>query len=115
MALAGGVMNNELRQIIAAALLCAAGAQASAAGFAIIEHSAQGMGNAFAGGGAVAEDASSLWFNPASMSRLGSQFQSSAHIISPSFDFTNTGSKAAGTGAPLLSGAWRKYTCTTKQ
>ena len=31
---------------------------AEAAGFALIEQSASGMGNAFAGGGAVAEDAS---------------------------------------------------------
>ena len=47
----------------------------SAAGFAIIEDSAQGMGNAFAGGGAVAEDASTVWFNPASITRLPSQMQ----------------------------------------
>ncbi len=97
-------MKSKIRQAIVAALLCAGAGQASAAGFAIIEHSAQGMGNAFAGGGAVAEDASTMWFNPASMSRMGTQLQSSIHIIIPSFEFTDTGSTAAGTGAPLLSG-----------
>lgn len=77
---------------------------AGGAGFAIIEHSAQGMGNAFAGGGAVAEDASTLWFNPASITRLDSQIQSSGHVILPSFEFTDGGSvQAVGAGTiPLL-------------
>jgi long-chain fatty acid transport protein len=97
-------MRNTLQQAVAAALLCTGIGQAMAAGFAIIEHGAQGMGNSFAGGGAVAEDASTVWFNPASMSRLDTQIQNSGHIIRPSFEFTNSGSVAAGSGAPLLSG-----------
>ena len=87
-----------LRGTVAAAFVVVAGA-AHSAGFAIIEHSAQGMGNAFAGGGAVAEDASTMWFNPASMTRLPSQFQSSGHVIFASFEFT--GSATAGTGAAI--------------
>ena len=94
---------------LVALLLCTyfTSMNAIAAGFAIIEHSAQGMGNAFAGGGAVAEDASTVWFNPASMIRLGPQIQGTAHIIAPSFDFTDGGSvQAAGAGTvALLPGA----------
>ena len=45
----------------------ATSASAQAAGFALIEQSASGMGNAYAGGGAIAEDASTIFFNPAGM------------------------------------------------
>lgn len=41
-----------------------------AAGFALIEQSVSGLGNAFAGGAAVAEDATMIFFNPAGMARL---------------------------------------------
>jgi len=75
--------------------------QASAAGFALIENSASGMGNAYAGGSAIADDASTVWFNPAGMTRLkGDQISVAGHIISTSADFTNLGSTAATT-APL--------------
>ncbi len=63
------------------------------AGFAIIEHSASGMGNAFAGAAAIGEDASTAWFNPAGLTRLTTpQLVVSGHIISPIADFTNKGS-----------------------
>ena len=85
---------------VAGALLVMAG-NAGASGFALIEQSASGMGNAFAGGAAVAEDASTIFFNPAGMSRLsGSQLSVAAHAIRPSAKFTNTGS-AAALGRPL--------------
>jgi len=68
-------------------------AQASAAGFALIENSASGMGNAYAGGSAIADDASTVWFNPAGMTRLsGSQIVVAGHIISPSAQFNDGGS-----------------------
>ncbi len=65
-----------------------------AAGFAIIENSASGMGNAYAGAAAVGEDASTIWFNPAAMSRLGDRpsVSQSAHIIIPTAKFTDRGS-----------------------
>lgn len=62
------------------------------------------MGNAFAGGGAVAEDASSVWFNPASMTRLPDQAQVGAHLIEPTFEFSDSGSTQAGSPAALLAG-----------
>ncbi|MCW9014174.1 MAG: outer membrane protein transport protein [Gammaproteobacteria bacterium] len=75
------------------------GVQAS--GFALIDNSASGMGNAFAGGSAIAEDASTIYFNPAGMTRLsGDQISVAGHFISPAADFTNNGSTLV-TGAPM--------------
>ncbi len=83
---------NLLSSAIALSLLGLA-QQASASGFAIIEHSASGMGNAFAGAAAVAEDASTAWFNPAGLTKLsGPQLVVSGHIIAPKADYTDKGS-----------------------
>ncbi|MGC2047225.1 MAG: outer membrane protein transport protein [Gallionella sp.] len=80
---------------IAAALMTLSG-NAAASGFALIEQSASGMGNAFAGGAASAEDASTVFFNPAGMSRLnGKQVVVAGHAIKPSVKFSDTGSAAA--------------------
>ncbi len=76
---------------VAAALLAMSGG-AAASGFALIEQSASGMGNAFAGGAASAEDASTVFFNPAGMSRLsGDQVVVAGHAITPSAKFSGTG------------------------
>ena len=54
------------------------------------------MGNAFAGGAAAAEDASTVFFNPAGMTYLpDNQLVIAGHAIGPSADFTNNGSKRA--------------------
>jgi long-chain fatty acid transport protein len=67
----------------------------------LIEQSASGMGNAFAGASAVAEDASTIFFNPAGMSYLqGKQISVAAHAIRPSAEFQDQGS-VAGAGRPL--------------
>jgi long-chain fatty acid transport protein len=82
--------------IIAAALLTCAAASASANGFALNEQSASGLGNAFAGGGAIAEDASTIFFNPAGMTYLpDNQLVMAAHAIRPSAEFNNNGSHSA--------------------
>ncbi len=76
-----------------AVLLCA---DVAASGFALIEQSGSGLGNAYAGGAASAEDASTIFFNPAGMSRLsGKQIAVAAHAIKPSAKFSDTGSTAA--------------------
>lgn len=85
---------------LAAGALLGAG-QAFGAGFALIEQSASGMGAAFAGAGAVAEDASTIFFNPAGMSFLdGRQAVLAVHWIAPKASFSNGDSRAAN-GAPL--------------
>lgn len=79
----------------------------NAAGFSIAENSASGMGSAFAGASAIAEDASTTFFNPAGLSKLkGKQIIFAAHYISISSEFTNNGSSLSsappfGTGASI--------------
>ncbi len=82
-----------------------------AAGFALSEQSGSGLGNAYAGAAAVAEDASTIYFNPAGMTYIqGRQLVGALHTIKTSGDFHNQGS-VAGAGRPLGSeggdfGSW---------
>jgi long-chain fatty acid transport protein len=86
------IRKNLMALAIASALGGASGL-ASAAGFALIEQSASGMGNAFAGTAASAEDASTVYFNPAGMSLLpGAQAVVSGHAVSVSARFKNASS-----------------------
>ncbi len=86
----------RLAAFILAGAVSGYAAQASAAGFAVNTPSAQAMGNAVAGGGAIAEDASAVWMNPASITRLPSQTMASAHVLLPTFEFTDGGSTFPG-------------------
>ena len=79
--------------LLTGAALTAASFNIHASGFALIENSASGMGNAFAGAAAVAEDASTIYFNPAGLTNLsGSQLVAAGHIVAPKADFNNDGS-----------------------
>ncbi len=70
-------------------LLLLPAAPVFASGFAIIEQSVSGLGNAFSGGAAAAEDASTIFFNPAGMVLLeGQQITTAAHLIAPSAKFS---------------------------
>jgi len=87
---------------LAVALLGVQGT-ASAGGFAINTQSTSALGNAFAGGASAAEDASTIWYNPAGMVRLqGTQISLTAHAINTSFKYHDGGSTGAfaspGTG-----------------
>jgi len=84
--------------IIALAVSMASAGAARASGFALIEQNASGLGNAYAGAAATAEDASTIFFNPAGMTRLpGLQVVAAAHAIRPTAKFTDS----ASTLAPL--------------
>lgn len=75
-----------------------------ASGFALIEVNATGQGNAYAGASAYTNDASTIFFNPAGMMLLEQdQIVLASHLIMPSSDFSNDGSRAADVlgGAPL--------------
>ena len=73
---------------VAAALFTFVAGHACGAGFALQEESASGLGNAFAGGAAAAEDASSMSVNPATLSKIGStQVVAGVHLVTPSFKF----------------------------
>jgi long-chain fatty acid transport protein len=68
-----------------------AASHAFGAGFALIEQSVKGLGTAFSGGSAVAEDASTIYYNPAGMTRLeGQQVLAAVHIIVPSSKLSAT-------------------------
>ncbi len=80
---------------------------AQAAGFALIEQNASGLGNAYAGAAAVAEDASTIFFNPAGMTRLpGRQIVVVGHLIKPQAEFSGTVSPAIGGGTGGDAGSW---------
>src|ERR1700694_368183 len=86
----------RLAVAVGAALLSLSAGHALGAAFALQEQSGSGLGNAFAGGAAVAEDASTIYFNPAGMSRLpGIQTAVAGHLICPSGKFEDSGSQPA--------------------
>ena len=82
--------SSELARCLVAGSLVLGVGPVIAAGFQINEASGSGLGNAFAGGAAVAEDATTLWSNPAGLSRLGTrQVAGAIHLITPSIKFHN--------------------------
>jgi len=87
-----------------------AGGHASAAGFQLLEQNASGIGNAYAGSAAVAENASTIFFNPAGMTQLKDREVSvGMSIVRPTFKFRDQGSATgafqnAGTGGDA--GSW---------
>jgi long-chain fatty acid transport protein len=72
-------------------------ANALASGFQLIEQNSSGLGAAYAGSAAVAENASTVFFNPAGMTRLsGLNLSAGATAVKPSFKFSNEGSTGPG-------------------
>lgn len=72
------------------------GTGAQAAGFALIEQSASGLGNAYAGQAASAQDASTIFFNPAGLTRVqGRQVVVAGNAIGFSAEFADGGSARA--------------------
>src|SRR4051812_10273213 len=60
------------------------------------------MGTAFAGGAASAEDASTIFFNPAGLTLLDQgEFQMGLHYIIPSAEFRNQGTRYNLPGTPF--------------
>lgn len=91
---------------LALALACCAFAfaagQAQGAAFGLAEQSGSGLGNAFAGGAAVAEDAGTVWANPAGMTRIPTmQAVAALHIITPSIKFSDDQGSIAALNQPL--------------
>ncbi|HEV7730983.1 MAG TPA: outer membrane protein transport protein [Candidatus Binatia bacterium] len=91
-------------QAIVIVVLGLLSASAHAGGFAITEHGGRGLGSAWAGEAALAEDARTIYFNPAGMTLLrGTQIVGGMDGIRTSGTFENEGShvnRAAG-GGPL--------------
>jgi long-chain fatty acid transport protein len=83
-----------------AAMSLSGASGAYAAGFALLEQNASGLGNAYAGSGAVAADASTIFFNPAGMTLLpGMQVVASGAGVNLQTEF-NASAPASQTSSP---------------
>lgn len=92
-------MSHRVSRVAAGLILAGCTHLAHAAGFALIEQNASGLGNAYAGAAAVAEDASTVYFNPAGMTLLpDSQVVLVGHLIKPTMEFSGTVTPAIGGG-----------------
>lgn len=84
------------RSVVASAvvvILLGLSADGLATGFMILNQNGSGMGNSYAGAGAAAEDASTIFFNPAGLTYLpGRQFVVSGNLVYSSVEFSNTAS-----------------------
>ena len=66
----GSMVKGVSMKLIPALVLTVFSGAASASGFQLFEQNASGIGNAYAGSAAVAENASTIYFNPAGMTQL---------------------------------------------
>lgn len=102
--------NNMIIRLSVSIALAGMAGGVHASGFQLIEQNASGLGNAYAGQAASAQDASTIYFNPAGMTRLpGRNLVFAGHLIKPSVSFNNTATTAAastsgGTGPFALNG-----------
>ncbi|MEW6589401.1 MAG: outer membrane protein transport protein [Pseudomonadota bacterium] len=89
----------RLDRLTAALALAGCANFVQAAGFALIEQNASGIGNAYAGQAAAATDASTIFFNPAGMTYLPDrQVVMAGHLILPHAEFAGTVAPAIGGG-----------------
>lgn len=88
------------KYLVLATLLSLKAATLSAAGIAIIEQSVSGFKTGYAGAVTSLDEPSTVFFNPAGLSRVkGTQFTIGAHILNPVGKFVDEGSSLGG--APL--------------
>ena len=94
---------NTRTTLMAFALSAAFSGTVHAAGFAVQNQNGAGTGNAFAGAAAAAEDASTIYFNPAGMTLLpmGHSVSVAGTVLHRSLDFNNTGSTQVAAPFPL--------------
>lgn len=94
-----------LRSLPAMLMIAFSGA-ASAGAFQLWEQSASGVGNAYAGSAAIADNASMVFYNPAGLTQL-TGFQLSAGVagVGPSYKFHDAGSTGGG-GNGGDAGSW---------
>ncbi len=100
-----GIRKTALSLAVAGAFAGAV-SQAQASAFALIEQSASGLGTSYAGAAAAAEDASTIFYNPAGMSLLpgGMQVSAGLALINLSAKFSDSGSSTAPPGIGSLGG-----------
>src|SRR5687768_8418973 len=104
----GKMKRSTIAWSVASALSAmAAASDTYAAAFALYEQGVSGLGNAYAGAAAVAEDATTVWWNPAGMARLpsGRHFAIAGSVISPSTKFNDNGGVPALGSNPAFIGS----------
>lgn len=91
-------MNTKKKALsVQIALLCVAPQLASAASFQILEQSPAQLGKAFAGSASDIEDATTVFFNPAGMTKLKRNTVSAGlNLIQAEADFSDAGSNTQG-------------------
>ncbi len=93
-------------RLIPAMLAIAFSGAASASAFQLLEQNGAGQGNAFAGSAATAENASTVFFNPAGMTALpGNNVSMGISYIDVSSQFSNGASVAAAKSVNPATGA----------
>jgi long-chain fatty acid transport protein len=86
----------RIASAVSGVVLALSAGQAFGSAFALAEQNVMGLGNAFAGSAATAEDANTVWFNPAGLARLNfPQVETAIHVVIPSAKFQNANSQAA--------------------
>lgn len=108
-------MKKMSMRLLPALMLAAFSGIASAAGFQLWEQNASGLGTAYAGSAAVADNASTIFFNPAGMTQLqGRNVSVGVAAVGPSFEFRNEHSSGTGITAGAMvgnnggdAGSWR--------
>lgn len=96
--------------LLSAVCTAAVASQAQAAGFYIQEQSVRGLGSAFSGSTTTLDDASTIYFNPAGMTKLeGLQVQGGVNLLIPNSKVKNNGSVAPAGGAPVGGASGNPY------
>ena len=91
-----GFRRTRLAAAVGVALLSLSARHALGAAFALQEQNASGLGHAYAGGAAAAEDVSTIFYNPAGLVRLQTtQAVVAGNVICPSAKFHDNGSQPA--------------------
>jgi len=84
-----------IAQSVLAAMAVLGAGSAAASGFQLLEQNGSGLGNSYAGSAATAENASTIYFNPAGMTQLqGTQVSAGAAIVKARYKFQDNGSIA---------------------
>jgi len=93
-------MSNNTLRVLPAAMLLAFSGLASAAGYQALEQNASGLGVAYAGSAAVADNAATMFANPAGMTRLaGFNFSMGVVGVSESYKYRGTNGVSSGGNA----------------
>ncbi len=89
-------MKSTIKNVSSSLVLCCLASQVYASGFALLENNVTNLGLAYSGTAALAEDASTNYYNAAGLSRIEkNQVVLGVNVIQGDFDFTATSSNVS--------------------